>query len=447
VDLAAPPSGSGLRAVPGDGGAPLIGQSLKLLRQGAGFPLGRYQRYGSVSWARTFGQRTVSALGPEAAEVVLTNKDKAFSQDGWDFFVGPFFRRGLMLLDFEEHLFHRRMMQHAFTNDRLAGYIHHIGEVARSSVSGWSAGDGFLLYPALKRLTLDIATRVFMATELGPEATTTLRRAFVAAVRAGTSIVRHPVPGGRWRAGLRGRQVLEEYFRKSLPLKRAGNDDDLFSALCHADIDDGTTFTDDDVINHMIFLMMAAHDTSTIATTTAAYYLGKHPQWQQRAREESMALPDGPLDRVGLDSLRTLDLVIKESLRLVPPVPALARKAVRDTEILGYYIPAGTMVTVSIWANHLLPDYWTNPQDFDPERFSELRREDKSHRYAWMPFGGGVHKCIGMHFGMLEIKTLLHEMLRCHTWSAAPGYEVAWDATALPVPRHGLPTDFHRLAS
>jgi cytochrome P450 len=275
-----------------------------------------------------------------------------------------------------------------------------------------------------------------MASELGADSDK-LTRAFIDTVRAGTALIRLPV--GRWGAGLRGRKVLEDYFRRSLPAKRASDSDDLFAALCHAKTDDGEMFTDDDVVSHMIFLMMAAHDTSTITTSAVAYYLGKHPEWQDKVRAESLALGDGPLDMARLDGLRSLDLVIKESLRLVAPVPTLVRKTVRDTDLLGHYVPANTLISVTPWVNHLLPEYWPSPHRFDPERFAEGRREDKVHRMAWLPFGGGVHKCIGMHFGMYEVKTLVHELVRRFEWSVPPSYAVRWDPTALPVPTDGLP--------
>ena len=197
------------------------------------------------------------------------------------------------------------------------------------------------MYPALKRLTLDIASAIFMAAELGASGDR-VTRAFIDTVRAGTALIRLPV--GRWGAGLRGRQVLEYYFRASLPAKRASDSDDLFAALCHARTDEGEVFTDDDVVNHMIFLMMAAHDTSTITTRAVAYYLGKHPEWQEKVRAESLALGDAPPDMAALDTLGTLDLVIKESMRLVTPVPSLVRRTVRDTDLLGHYVPSDTLV-------------------------------------------------------------------------------------------------------
>ncbi|OLF13182.1 cytochrome P450 [Actinophytocola xinjiangensis] len=440
-DLAAPPPGSGLRPVPGDPGLPVIGHGIELLRLGINYAMKRYEQHGPVSWARAFGVNMVSATGPDAAQTVLANKDKAYSQQGWEYFIGPFFTRGLMLLDFEEHLYHRRLMQLAFTAERLSGYLGQVSEVVRSGLDDWAPGTGFPVYRSLKQLTLDVATRVFMASSVGADADR-VTSAFVDTVRAGTALVRLPV--GRWGAGLRGRRVLEDYFRAALPAKRASDSDDLFAALCHARTDEGETFTDDDVVNHMIFLMMAAHDTSTIATSALVYYLGKHPEWQDRVRAESLAMGDQPLTVEALGQLPALDLVLKESMRLVAPVPWMVRRTVKDTELLGHHVPAGVIVTTLSWVNHMLPEYWSDPLRFDPERFAQDRREDRSHRFAYMPFGGGVHKCIGMHFGTYEVKTLAHELVRRFEWSVPADYHVRWDPMALPLPKDGLPVTLRR---
>jgi cytochrome P450 len=289
-----------------------------------------------------------------------------------------------------------------------------------------------------------VATRVFMGMRSESASAARINRAFIDSVRAATALVRFSVPGGRWAAGLAGRRTLEQYFAENLPAKRRTDSDDLFSALCHATGEDGEQFSDEDVINHMIFLMMAAHDTTTITSTAAAYHLAKHPQWQERAREESLALGDELPDLAALDRLTTLDLVIKESLRLTAPVPSLARKTVKDADVLGHYVPAGTFVSVSPNTNHFSREHWTNPHAFDPERFAGGRREDKSHRYAWMPFGGGAHKCIGLHFGTFEVKAVLHEMLRAYRWSVPDRYRMRWDYVSLPVPVDGLPVRLTR---
>jgi cytochrome P450 len=197
-------------------------------------------------------------------------------------------------------------------------------------------------------------------------------------------------------------------------------------------------FTDQQVIDHMIFLLFAAHDTSSTALSTMAYYMAKHPEWQQRAREESQRLP-AELTYDTLKELHTLDLIMKESLRLNAPVPLLAREALRDTDLAGYFVPKGTLVFVLPAAVHESPLVWRDPQRFDPERFTPERAEDKVHRFAWFPFGGGVHKCIGLYFAQMEIKTVMHNLLRRYEWSVPADYEWKVNPRTLGDPKGGLP--------
>jgi cytochrome P450 len=438
--LAPIPPGSGLAPVPGDFGWPLLGYTWQLLHDPLGTGRRRYDRYGPVSWLGAFGTRVVALLGPDAAEVALTNRDRAFSSgDGWGFFIGAFFRRGMLLLDFDEHLHHRRIMQQAFTPARLSGYLAVLDRSIAAGLDTWVPGPGFRIHPAVKQLTLDLATDIFMGgTALGARKDR-INRAFIDCVQAGTAYLRFPVPGGRWRRGLAGRRVLESFLHEHLPAVRDRNSGDLFAALGHAESEDGHRFTDADVVNHMIFLLMAAHDTTTITITTIVDYLGRYPQWQQRCRAESDALGAAGSGHPDLNSLLSLDLVLKEALRLVAPVPALARKTVRDTEVLGHFLPAGTMASIGVHFTHHMPEYWPDPERFDPERFAEHRREDRVHRFAWTPFGGGVHKCIGLHFAGMQVKAVLHQLLRRYRWRTAPGYQAPLDYTALPYPKDGLP--------
>jgi cytochrome P450 len=436
--LAPPPEGSGLKGVPGVGGIPLIGATLAVMRDPVGMARKRYAEFGPVAWGWLLGQRTVTVHGPEAAEAVLVDRDKAFaSGPAWSYFVGPFFNRGLMLLDFEEHLHHRRIMRQAFTRARLRAYMDAMTPGIVKGVEAWRPGPRFLMYDHLKQLTLDLAVDVFMGVELGDAERARVNGAFIDAVRAGTAFVRFPVPGLRWHRGLRARKVLEEFFYRHLPAKRRDGGDDLFAALCAAESDDGQRFTDADVVNHMIFALMAAHDTTTITLTSMAYHLARFPEWQERLREEASAL--GTLDYAGLDDLVCMDMVMKESMRLVAPVPALPRKVVKDTSILGFHIPAGTTVVVPMLSNHRMADWWPDPDTFDPGRFSPERREDKVHRFAWSPFGGGAHRCIGMYFAGMQVKSIMYRLLRRYRWSVPDGYVMPLDTTALPSPKDGLP--------
>jgi cytochrome P450 len=436
--LAEPPSGSGLQPTWGEPGPPVIGKTLMFMRYGPKLSLEQYDRFGPVSWTHIFGMKVCAVIGPEAAQHVLVNKDKAFSQSGWEWFIGPFFNRGLMLLDGEEHRYHRRIMQEAFIRPRLEAYARQFGSIIDEEVPAWPTGRPVRIYPMIKDLSLRIATEIFMGAEQTEESAR-IAHAFEDCVRAGLAVVRHPVPGLRWHKGLRARKVLEEYFRSRIPGKRASDDEDLFAALCHVETDEGHSFSDEDVVNHMIFLMMAAHDTSTITATAVVWFLARHPEWQERCREESLRYGDGPMDLAGTEKLEALDLVFMEALRLVTPVPGMARRTTEDTDICGHFVPRGTMVTVGAWASHLLPSLWADADSFDPSRFDEPRREDKQHRLAHMAFGGGVHKCIGMSFGRAEVKSLVHRILLQHRIEVPADYEVTWDMTSLPTPADGLP--------
>jgi cytochrome P450 len=329
-------------------------------------------------------------------------------------------------------------MQGAFAREALLGYLSVLTPSIRRGLDAWQPRDGFLVFDHLKSMTLDLASEVFIGHRPGPEAEQ-LNKAFLDTVRAATGIVRVGLPFTRWRAGLVGRRVLENYFRRELPEKRVSEASDLFSRLCRAQTEDGERFTDDDVVNHMIFVLMAAHDTTTITLCNMVYQLAKHPRWQDRLRDESCALGTDAPDFDQLARLTGAGLVMKEALRVTAPVPGLPRRATRDCEYKGFRIPAGSMVNISPWFTHTSPLYWSEPEKFDPERFDEHRAEDRKHPFKWVPFGGGAHKCIGLFFGEMEVKAILHQMLLRYRWSVPDGYEMPQDYTSLPIPKDRLP--------
>ena len=442
--LAEPPAGSGLKPVMANSGLPVLGHLIELFRGGPDYVLQTYRKFGPVHYSKTPALNAVAALGPDATGEVFANRNKDFSTEAWASMIGPFFNRGLLLLDFDEHMFHRRIMQEAFTRTRLSGYIGHMDRVASAVVArDWPVNDPrFLFMPAAKELTLDIASMVFMGHEPGSdrELVTTINRAFTTTTRSGGAIIRTPVPPFKWWRGLQARKVLEDYFFERVRQRRGTDGTDMLTVLCQTADDEGNSFTDTDIVNHMIFLMMAAHDTSTSTLTTMAYHLAANPQWQDRCRDEGARIGDGPLDIEALEKLETLDLVVNEALRMMTPLPFNVRRAVRDTEILGHYIPAGTNVNLWPGMNHRLPELWTDPERFDPDRFAEPRSEHKRHRYAFAPFGGGAHKCIGMVFGQLEIKTVMHRLLRRYRLELPnPGHIPRYDYAGMPVPMDGMP--------
>ncbi|MCG8673326.1 MAG: cytochrome P450 [Pseudomonadales bacterium] len=436
---------SHLKPIPGDGGLPLVGHTFNSMINPIKFAQTRLDKYGEISWANMFGIRMVSMIGADANQFVYTNKGDLFSNNqGWDFFIGKFFYRGIMLLDFEEHRHHRRIMQNAFKKPVLVEYLKEMNPAIDSGLKKWKPQRKFLMFPAIKQLTLDLATEVFMGYELGKEADA-LNTAFIDTVRAGTSLIRFSLPGTRWKKGLDGRKVLVNFFKKHIDEKRNSDGMDLFSQLCRAETEDGHRFSDDDVINHMIFLMMAAHDTSTITLCNMFYYLARYPEWQERLRAESRALGKTSLNHEDLETMEGMTLVMKEALRLCSPVPSIPRKTVKDCEFKGHYIPKGTLIATSPFFTHYMKEYWTDPFKFDPERFSEPRREDKNHPYGYVPFGGGAHMCIGLHFADLQVKAILHQVLLNFRWSVPKHYRMPIDFTSLPVPGDSLPVTIERL--
>ncbi|MGW0250384.1 cytochrome P450 [Nocardia goodfellowii] len=442
--LAEPPPGSGLRPVLGNFGPPGIGYTLSTLADPIPFARKRFEQFGPIQWFGILGRPAVTVGSPAALEAVLLDRDKVFSaQRGWEYLIGPFFHGGLLLRDFDEHLFHRRIMQQAFTRPRLIGYLDLTTPRIAQGIGDWQPSRNFHAYSAIKQLLLEQATEVFAGAQLGPEGTR-LARAFEDAVAGGKAIVRANIPGGVWARGLHGRRVLADYFRRELPAKRASGGADLFSVLSHATSEDGDAFTDDEVVEHMIFVMMAAHDTSTIAASMLMYELGRRPEWQDRLRAESLALGKDSLAYADLDRLPALDLAFREVLRLYAPVAQQARETIADTNILDYFLPKGTLVMCSPYAMMHTDEYWPDAHVFDPERFAPDRREDKSHRFTWAPFGGGAHKCIGLYFGAMTVKAVVHQVLLRYRWSVDPDYRVPLVAGTGPTPSDGLPIRLER---
>ncbi|MCW2787069.1 MAG: cytochrome [Marmoricola sp.] len=400
--------------------------------------------YGDVIKLNVFGTTLHACFGLDAAEQVLINRERDFANGpAWSHFIGPFFRRGLMLLDFDEHLHHRRILQAAFTNEAMRRYHAVMVPHIKAGMAGWGEVDGPRMNELFKQLTLDLALETFVGVELTKAEQDKLNKAFIAAVRGGTSIIRRNVPGTPWAKGLAARKVLEEFFYTHLPAKRRDGGDDLFAQLCIARSEEGDEFSDEDIVNHMIFLLMAAHDTSTITMSAMAYYLAKNPEWQDKARAEAIAA--GGSDYDAINGLELQERIMKESLRLCSPVPSMPRVAVRDTAVNGFRIPEGSFVAVSPYYNHHDSGVWPDAERFDPDRFAEDRREDKVHRMAFHAFGGGVHKCIGMYFAGMQVRAIFHELLLNYRWSVPDDYEWPLDLIALPFPRDRLPVTLERL--
>ena len=189
----------------------------------------------------------------------------------------------------------------------------------------------------------------------------------------------------------------------------------------------------------MNFLMMAAHDTITSSVTSFVYYLAKNPEWQATLRAEALSIaPAGAaLSMAQLDQFTLTEMAFKEALRMMPPVPAMPRRSVRDFEFGGYTIPAGTNLSINTSFVHRMEGIWPEPERFDPMRFTADAVRGR-HKYAWVPFGGGAHMCLGLHFAYMQMKIFTHQLLTTRRIEIADDYTPKWQAWPIPKPADGL---------
>ncbi len=405
--------------IPGRYGLPLFGNTFRFVLKPYEVLDENFRQYGPVFKASLTFQKMVCALGPEFIQQLMLDTGQQFSSRmGYDGALGEFFAGGLLMRDFDEHKFHRRIMQTAFKTDAMRTYVDLMHPIIDRQMSQWGQADKFLFYPNIKTLLLDIGARVFLGMDLeGPE-TRALNQSFVQMNEGILALIRRDWPGLLYRRGMNGRRALETFFFELVPQRRGVDGHDMATFFANEKDENGEYFSDKVVGEHLIFLLLAAHDTTTSALTMAAYYLANDQQWQQRLREGLQALDKEHLDYADMGSaIPDLDHCFKEVLRLNPPVPMLMRRTIREVDVGGYQLQPHTMVQVSPLYTHRMPQWWNNPQAFDPDRFA--REEHKQHSFLWAPFGGGAHKCIGLHFADMLFKTALSSLLLSYRISFA----------------------------
>jgi cytochrome P450 len=436
-----PPSVSALAHIPGDQGWPVIGSTLQALADPKNYFEARAARYGLVIRSNILGETGVQLLGPAANEFVLSDTQKLFSsQLGWGRFMDRVFPRGLMMMDFEEHRLHRRALSVAFKAASMRNYLTQLDAGIAARVAQWQSTPGpMLFYPAMKQLTLDLAATSFLGAGIGPE-TREVTDAFVDMVAAAIAPVRSALPGTQMRRGVQGRARIVAYFSRQIPLRREHGGDDLFSQLCEAKTEDGRLLSTQEVVDHMSFFMMAAHDTLASSLTALVWLLAANPGWQKRLRSEiaGLGLQAGqplPFDR--LDAMTLTEMAFREALRIVPPVPAVPRRALRGFDFAGFRIPAGTSLAIHTLFTHHMPELWPEPDRFDPMRFTEAAQAARN-RYDFVPFGGGAHMCIGLNFAMMQAKCFIRHLLPNLAVSISPSYVPAWKMWPIPQPKDGL---------
>jgi cytochrome P450 len=313
--------------------------------------------------------------------------------------------RSVLLLDGPEHLRQRKLMLPPFHGDRLRGYEQLIAEIATEQMSGWPVGEPLVLQPRMQAVTLEVILRVVFGLDRGPglvHLRELIKQLLTVTTRPWALVPWLRRDLGRWSPWARFKEVREAVDQAIFDEIARRRDDpslaertDIFSMLMQARDEDGQPLSDRELRDELITLLVAGHETTATGLAWAFERLVRHP---------------GGLDRLtGDDAREYADAVVHETLRLRPPIPIVARRVVNEPFQLGSHeIPVGTMVAPCIYLVHRRADLYDDPYRFRPERFLESPPET----YSWLPFGGGMRRCIGASFAVLEMSTVLRTVAR-----------------------------------
>ena len=424
--------------IPSQPGLPLLGHTLAWLRDPIGTPVRMRDALGDVFHHHLFFARPVVFAHPDALGQIFTDAGERLSTGaGWRPFFGRVLPGGLLLRDHQDHRYHRGLMGAAFSPAALREHVGAMTPRIAATLDGWRGRSPLLAVPAFRQLTLELAGAIFLGVEVGAQLAA-LAHDFDELAKGVAALVPVPLPGTALGRALRARARLARYLRALVAERRATPSTDLLGQLCQATDAEGRRFSDDEVVDHTIFMWMAAHDTTTGSLAMAAYELARSEAWQQRLRVEASRIgPSLPYERMA--EARDAEQVINEVLRLYPPVGSVPRRTLEPCELGGVHLPAGTALRASILLAQRHPDFWSRPGEFDPERFSDERAEHRRHRYAFRPFGAGAHACLGARFAMLQIKAVLHQLLLRYRLALPPGYALRLRPTPSFRPADDLP--------
>lgn len=361
----------------------------------------------------------VIATSPQGAHDILGNSgghiDKTRVHHEMRQLLGP----NLFDLTHQSWLPRRRALQPVFTKQHVRGFAGHMAQAAQSVADSWVDGTEIDLDDQCRRLTLRALGRSVLGLDLDQHADAVAEPLRVALEYIADRALQ-PISAPRWMptpARRRARAARDTLHRLADDILHACRADPTRDApLVHAliaasDPATGKTLSDDEIRDELIVFMLAGHDTTATTLTYAMWALGHHRGMQDKVRAEAGAIGDRELTPDDVPALPYTVQVLHEALRLCPPGAAAARTAVRDVEVDGYRVPAGTMLAVGIYALHRDPALWDDPLTFDPDRFSPQNSEGRD-RWQYLPFGAGPRSCIGDHFAMLEATLALATIIR-----------------------------------
>ncbi|XP_028416656.1 cytochrome P450 3A7-like isoform X2 [Dendronephthya gigantea] len=237
------------------------------------------------------------------------------------------------------------------------------------------------------------------------------------------------------------KQVIQAKIDKKTEQKTTRKD--LLDLLLEAvDDETGKGMDEEELFSQIFIFLFAGHETSAVSMSWLLYFLAQNPDVQKRLRQEvKITLNEKEECWETYDSMEYLTAVVNESLRLRPSAPVYRRKVIQEDNILGYKIPADSVIVIPLYALHRKPEYWSDPKTFNPERFLEPNRQNNpNHRYAFIPFSSGPRICVGYRFALMEMKVVLSALIRRFSFSMIPGmsFEGSISVTYKPKPNMEL---------
>ena len=437
------------RVPPGPIGLPLLGSVFPWMRDQPRFLLDTYRRYGDVVRFQFLGFRGALLHGAQANRYILI--------DGVDnFLVGPVIDRararwivgrGILFIDEPEHQQQRRLILPSMHRKRIEAYQNVMREVTTQILDRWQPGVEIDIAREMDDLALIVEGRTLFSMDLSgtehalSDAVTVVTQTMNDAFRIALAQFPFNVPGlgyGRSvrRAIARIKIILEEIIaRHQNDVTDTG---DVVSMLVAAIDEEGNRLTAPQMMDHLLTLFVAGHETLANALTWACYLLAQHPHVTSKLLYELESQPGGKAPTPAeLDRLPYLEQVVKEVLRLYPPAASLSRIARKPFEWKGYAFHAGDIIMYSPYVSHRMPDQFAEPEVFRPERFDPVSGEQHAPG-AFIPFGAGPRTCLGAPFAMMELKTVLAMLLQRFRLDLVANQRVEATVRTTLQPKYGL---------
>ncbi len=299
-------------------------------------------------------------------------------------------------------------------------------------------------YPELRNYTLDIACKLIVGIESGSQ--TQLGQWFNTWCD-GLFAIPLSLPWTKFGQALRCRKLLLSEIEKIVRQRQQQTpSQDTLGLLLQAEDEEGERLSLNELKDQLLTLLFAGHETLTSALASFCRLLAQHPVVlaKARAEQQQLALDNGSLTLEHLKQMSYLEQVLKEVLRVVPPVGGGFREVIKACEFNGFLIPQGWSILYQISRTHQDGSVYYQPENFDPERFGTERAEDKLKSFSYVPFGGGIRECLGKEFARLEMKVFAALLLRNYEWELLPKQNLELIMVPTPHPKDGLQVSFRR---